>query len=192
MIDPRDLEVITVTYDSNTGQIESLKDVTNQSSSVDFGSFDGSQGSSASEDAEDNLNEQVFDARGNVVRDIRAIKDGSGRIVKYVVTFSEYSYFEDHVVDPLWYTVREEDVNGKNIEYGVSGLNKLQRQAQWQSFEIEGSDPRPGCATPRSPKTMARSRPARCSIKSSRAQPAINSRPTSWPRIRTTGSRNHP
>ena len=130
--DARNVDVATASYD-DSGKLIALTNAMNKTAPMQYNGFDGTTGSTSTTDLTGNSTEEIYDNHGNVIREIKAIKDSAGEVVKYMVTVHEFLY-----VDPSDSNLQDHVQN--SWLYGASNLNKLAIANDYQSFEILGPD----------------------------------------------------
>jgi uncharacterized delta-60 repeat protein len=93
IIDSRGVEALSATYDPGSGLLASLVNTNKQAAPVRTGGFNGTTGSQAVVDPAGDQTEDVYDAHGNVTREIKTVTDASGAVTGYLVTVTAYNYW---------------------------------------------------------------------------------------------------
>jgi uncharacterized delta-60 repeat protein/RHS repeat-associated protein len=94
--DPRNLVVLSATYDGATGQMLTLSDPYKKTAQMGDNSFAGDDARTSVKDLAGNGTEMEYDERGRAVREIRELKDAAGNVSGYRVSVTKY---EDQVTD---------------------------------------------------------------------------------------------
>jgi YD repeat-containing protein len=137
--DARGVQSMKAEYDE-TGRLKSLTDVYRQTATVRTSGLGGNGMREVSTDLTPQRNtvESIYNERGDVVREIRSIKDAAGPVTGYSVLVRDYSYFHASVAAELSniFIPRGED----RIRPGASNQASLSSMLEWEAFVIEGAD----------------------------------------------------
>jgi uncharacterized delta-60 repeat protein len=94
--DPRSLPVLSATYSRDTGEMTALKDPYKKTAQMGDTSFAGADARKSVKDLAGDATEMEYDPRGRPVREIREVKDASGKLTGYRESVTKY---EDQVTD---------------------------------------------------------------------------------------------
>lgn len=128
--DSRGVNVLTAEYQTGTAELRRLTDASGNAVPISTGAFNG-PGGGISQNVSDPVGGETelrYDDRGNVTREIKAVKDASGKKIGYLVTVKNYSYGN-----------AESDVDSL-IDTGVSLLNSLQSMTEFKPFFVTLAD----------------------------------------------------
>ena len=132
--DAREVTMLTAAYDT-LGRLTSLKDARQQTATVNSGGFDGRGSSQTSSDPAGNDSESLTNEHGDVVREIRTLKDGT-TITGYAVTVREYFYWSASLSDEMA-NIFQADADAP----GYSNQNTVWMVREYQPFVIDSSEP---------------------------------------------------
>lgn len=120
--------LISAKYDPATRQLIALSDPYGRASTSSGPDFNGSGTSRKANDALGGESETVYSSANGVetTRQIRTVKDSSGRVVKYVVSVSERMTPVSEILD--------------TNDTGRSAMNRTTAETQYLPFEITGAD----------------------------------------------------
>jgi RHS repeat-associated protein len=136
VIDATGVQVVTATYNT-TGELASLTNSLNNTSSIGNGGFNGTNAAETTTDPSGEESQSIYDQYGNVVRQIQAVMQGSV-ITGYDVTVTSYAYSPSNVGEQLGNIFQTPD--GASVPQGVSYTNLLQSVTTYQTFTVPGTD----------------------------------------------------
>ncbi len=132
IIDSSGVTVLTAAYDPASNELTSLVNTDKQSSGVSTGGFNGTTGDQTVTNAAGNTTEDIYDAYGNVIREIQTTTSG-GTITGYLVTVSSYGYFNS--------TQAQASFDADFAQTGADPLNDPIERTTYAPFEVSGTDP---------------------------------------------------
>jgi YD repeat-containing protein len=126
IIDPGGVKVLTAGYEAGSGELASLTQTDQPSSPVKTGGFDGTSDDQTVTNSAGDTTEDIYDAYGNVIRQIKTMTDSNGNITGYQVTVSQYQYVTADTNNPQ--------------DTGVSLINTPESVIEYAPFEVLGTD----------------------------------------------------
>jgi RHS repeat-associated protein/uncharacterized delta-60 repeat protein len=127
IIDPRGIKVVSARFDHAAGhKLVEMKDGRQTAAGISSSPFNGASAAQGGTDARGNSTELIHDSRGNVVREIRGMRNDAGAIVKYVVSVKSFEYLQG----VGWDLFTSDETN----------VNQLARVTEYEPFEVVGDD----------------------------------------------------
>ena len=137
--DGRGVPVLNATYDQ-LGELATLTDAQGNAAPIATGGDDGSGDSQTVADLtpQQNTTQDIYDSEGNVIREIKSIKNDAGIVTGYQVTVHQYTYFTGDLTDEIGNIFPAEGA----ATPGFSNQNVIASQTDYQPFIVSAlADP---------------------------------------------------
>ncbi|MGC4033596.1 MAG: PKD domain-containing protein [Tepidisphaeraceae bacterium] len=129
IIDSRGVHLVTASYDPDSHLLTAVADSSGKGTNVVTAPLADGQAAQSSKDAAGNKSEVIYNDHGDVIREIKQVRNPSGAVTGYEVTVHEYGYGENNSV--AW---QQAD------KFGLTNLNKLLSVRDYASFTVDGVD----------------------------------------------------